>query len=478
MNNKNDISCLFARKPLPLLCALIVGGLFGTSQAQAGGFMVPTTNTAGWGRAMAGGSLFPNDPSAAFNNPAAMAFIDKRIAQLTVNYADIDIKYNGDAYDYQGNPMTGGYQDGPGTPELGTNDGGQAGFGAWLPTGFLVVPINDRFAFGLSQVVPMGMRSTWDPNWKGRDFAVDTKIETIGLTGSLSFKVNDNFSLGAGVIIQRTSGFVSQNLDLYASAANSPGMGGIPFPASNSSALMRVKVDNTSPGFFAGAVWKPTDRDTLGFAYHAKIRNKLKGHYNLYDHDGGLTEGAIEGGTPGLAYPGLGLRMGASASARLDIPAYASLDWVHQFNDRLSLGASATWTEWSSFQDLTLKSHGNTIVSIPYTYRNTWTLAVGGDYKVTDQWTMRAGVAYDQTPTHNATRDPRIPDGDRYFASLGAGYRFQSMPELSIDAAYSRQFVKEVPLKTVNQDRLGGGRLDGRATSKGQVFSLSATYDF
>lgn len=132
MNNKNDISCLFARKPLPLLCALIVGGLFGTSQAQAGGFMVPTTNTAGWGRAMAGGSLFPNDPSAAFNNPAAMAFIDKRIAQLTVNYADIDIKYNGDAYDYQGNPMTGGYQDGPGTPELGTNDGGQAGFGAWL----------------------------------------------------------------------------------------------------------------------------------------------------------------------------------------------------------------------------------------------------------------------------------------------------------------------------------------------------------
>ncbi|WP_447531976.1 outer membrane protein transport protein, partial [Pseudomonas aeruginosa] len=79
---------------------------------------------------------------------------------------------------------TGGYQDGPGTPELGTNDGGQAGFGASLPTGFLVVPINDRFPFGLSQVVPMGMPSTWDPNWKGRDFAVDSKIETIGLTGS------------------------------------------------------------------------------------------------------------------------------------------------------------------------------------------------------------------------------------------------------------------------------------------------------
>ncbi|ABR84165.2 TPA: hypothetical protein L6B08_23795 [Pseudomonas aeruginosa] len=467
---------------MPLFCALIVGGLLGAPQAHAGGFMVPTTNTAGWGRSMAGGSLFPDDPSAAFNNPAAMAFIDKRIAQLTVNYADVDIKYNGNAYDYQGNPMTGGYPfdpatGGPSADALPTNDGGQAGFGAWLPTGFMVIPINDQLVFGLSQVVPMGMRSTWDPNWKGRDFAVDTKIETAGLSGSLSFKVNENFSLGAGVIIQRTSGFVSQNLDVYAAAANSPNLG-LPFPAQVSSALMRVKVDNTSPGWFAGVVWKPTMRDSLGFAYHAKIRNKLEGHYNLYIHDGGPTDTILDSGLIGVAYPGLDLRRGASASARLDIPAYASLDWVHQFNDRFSLGATATWTEWSSFEDLTLKSHGSTIVSIPYNYRNTWTLALGGDYRLTDQFTVRAGVAYDQTPTHNSTRDPRIPDGDRYFASLGAGYRFKSMPELSIDAAYSRQFVKEVPVKTVNQAVLGGGRLDGKATSKGQVFSLSATYDF
>ncbi|MGV8604576.1 outer membrane protein transport protein, partial [Pseudomonas aeruginosa] len=82
-----------------------------------------------------------------------------------------------------------------------------------------------------------------------------------------------------------------------------PGMGGIPFPAANSAARRRVKVDHTSPGFCACAVWKPTDRDTLCFAYHAKTRNKPKGDYNLYDHGGGLTEGAIEGGSPGLAYP-------------------------------------------------------------------------------------------------------------------------------------------------------------------------------
>ncbi|MGV8783601.1 outer membrane protein transport protein, partial [Pseudomonas aeruginosa] len=70
------------------------------------------------------------------------------------------------------------------------------------------------------------------------------------------------------------------------------------------------------------------------------------------------------------------------------------------------------------------------------------------------------------------------PASQRSFAALGAGYCFQSLPELSIDAAYSRHFFKEVPLKTVNQDRLGGDRLDGRPSSKRLVFSLSATYDF
>ncbi|MDP0919121.1 outer membrane protein transport protein, partial [Klebsiella pneumoniae] len=65
--------------------------------------------------------------------------------------------------------------------------------------------------------------------------------------------------------------------------------------------------------------------------------------------------------------PGLNLYPnGAKASTQLDIPATAAFDWVHQFDDRLTVGASVMWTQWSSFQDLTLKSEGYTIVSIPY----------------------------------------------------------------------------------------------------------------
>lgn len=352
-----------------------------------------------------------------------------------------------------------------------------------MPTGFMVMPINDRIAFGLSQVVPMGARTTWDEDWKGRDFAVDTRIETVGLTGSLSFKVNEEFSVGLGAILQHTKGFVSQNVDLYAAAAQSPDFGMIPFPAGQGAALMRVKVDNTSLGWFGGIAWKPTPQDTLGLNYHAKIKNKLEGKYNIYadpTSEGLMTIPVVDGKTlVELAYPGLKLYPGgANASTQLDVPANASVDWVHQFSDRLTLGASVTWTQWSSFKALTLKSDGNTIVSIPYNYKNSWQYSFGGDYKLTDDLTLRTGVSFDQTPTRNSTRDPRIPDGDRTFASLGFGYNVRAIPGLSIDGAYSRQFVETVKLKTKNVDRLGAASLDGKSEAKGEVLSLSATYAF
>ena len=473
-----------------LLGLAILGGLMTTAPVQAGGFSTPTYGAPGWGRAFGGGSLFKNDPSSAYNNPAAMAFVDQSVVQQTVDYARVKIKYSGQAYDYTGNPVsnTAVLPDGsfdPSTATLNNNDGGQGGFTAWLPTGFLVIPIGDRFAFGLSQVVPQGMRTTWNENSKFRDFAVDTKIETVGLTGSLSFKVRDDFSIGGGLIVQRSQGFVSQNVDLFSAASVSPGLGNGAFPAGVGTALMRVKVDNISTGWFTGVVWKPTDRDSLGLNYHAKIKNKMTGKYSVRAdalNNGLMTDDTIFGNGKTLvetAYPGLKLYPnGAHASTQLDIPATAALDWVHQFNDRWTLGVSAMWTQWSSFKDLTLKSQGSTIVAIPYNYKDAWMYSVGGDFKATDELTLRAGVAYDQTPTRNSTRDPRIPDGDRYFLSLGAGYDVKAVPGLTLDAAYSHQFVEKVNIKTQNVDRLGGGRLDGSAESSGDIVSLSATYKF
>lgn len=103
-----------------LLGLALMGGAMATAPAQAGGFSTPTYGAPGWGRAFAGGSLFKNDPSSAYNNPAAMAFVEHNVAQFTVDYARIKIKYKGDASDYAGNPISNTPLDANGFPFLVT----------------------------------------------------------------------------------------------------------------------------------------------------------------------------------------------------------------------------------------------------------------------------------------------------------------------------------------------------------------------
>ena len=65
------------------LALAVAGALAMPLGAHAGSFQLPTDNAAGWARANAGGSLFANDPTAVYNNPAAMAFFTGPVMQVT-----------------------------------------------------------------------------------------------------------------------------------------------------------------------------------------------------------------------------------------------------------------------------------------------------------------------------------------------------------------------------------------------------------
>ncbi|MEO7114721.1 MAG: outer membrane protein transport protein, partial [Caldimonas sp.] len=93
-----------------------------------------------------------------------------------------------------------------------------------------------------------------------------------------------------------------------------------------------------------------------------------------------------------------------------------------------------------------------------------------------DQWTLRAGVGYDETPTNIISRDPRIPDGTRRLLGMGVGY--QASDRMTVDLGYQHQFVKDARVKMTNQLALGAGTMDGKFSDHGDVFSLTGTYKF
>ena len=445
------------------LALAVAGALALPLRAQAGSFQLPTDNAAGWARANAGGSLFANDPTAVYNNPAAMAFFDGAVVQVTGTGIRPSAEFEGEFRDQQGNPVSG---DNPN------------GFGKFIPFPNMAfaAPVNDRLTLGGSLTVPYGLVSEYNPTWQGRYFVTKTSLQSIALSFSAGFKVNDQFSLGLGVVGQRTKAQLNTILDPTGTAA---ALFGAPIAGAPQSADVQLNVTlkkSMAFGYFVGAEFKPSTQDSIGISYHSRINQTLGGHYRLYGSEAGM--GLITAGPilfPNAGLPNLNVD-GASASAVLNTPAFASLDWVHQVNDRFTFAASVKWTQWSDFSQLTLKSEGNTLVSLPEKYKNSMVYSVGGDYKVNDQWTLRAGVGYDETPTNIISRDPRIPDGSRRLLGMGVGY--QANANFAFDFGYQHQFVSDTPVNMTNQLGLGAGKMEGKFKDHGDVVSLSGTYKF
>ena len=432
-------------------------------RAEAGSFQLPTDNAAGWARANAGGSLFANDPTAVYNNPAAMAFFDGPVLQVTGTGIRPSAKFEGEFRDQQGNPTTGNNPD---------------GFGKFVPFPNMAfaAPVSDRLTLGASLTVPYGLVSKYNPTWQGRYFGTKTSVQSIAVSFSAGFKINDQLSVGAGILGQRTKAQLNTMLDPYGSAA---GLFGAPILGAPQSGDVQLNVDvkkKVAFGYFVGFEFKPTEHDRIGFSYHSKIKQTLSGDYRMY---GAAADKALIALAP-VVFPNAGLPAlnpdGAKASAVFDMPAFASLDWLHTFNDRLSVAAGVKWTDWSTFEQLTLTSNGKTLVSLPQRYKDSAVYSIGGDYKLNQQWTLRAGVGYDETPSNIISRDPRIPDGSRRLLGFGVGY--QATDHFGVDFGYQHQFVSDARVKMTNQPALGYGTMDGKFKDHGDVVSLTGTYRF
>jgi long-chain fatty acid transport protein len=427
-------------------------------RAEAGSFQLPTDNAAGWARANAGGSLFANDPTAVYNNPAAMAFFTAPVLQVTGTGIRPSAEFQGEFRDEAGNPTTG---DNPN------------GFGKFIPFPNMAfaAPVSDHVTLGGSLTVPYGLVSEYNPTWQGRYFGTKTSLQSIAVSFSAGFKVNDEFSIGVGVLGQRTKAQLNSMID---AAGAADALSGIPlFIPQSADVQLNVDVKKKFAfGYFGGFEWKPTNQDSFGLSYHSRVQQTLNGNYRLYGSQAGIS---LLGLAPLFGGPTLN-PAGGSASAELDTPAFASLDWLHVVNERFSVAATAKWTDWSSFRNLQLMSGGEQIINLPQDYKDSWMYAVGGDYKVTDQWTLRAGVGYDGTPSNIVSRDPRIPDGARRLLGLGVGY--QATQNFGFDLGYQHQFVGKTRVKITNQPLLGASTMDGTFDDHGDVVSLTGTYKF
>jgi long-chain fatty acid transport protein len=407
------------------------------------GFELRSQSASTLGSAQAGMTCGVADVSTIVFNPAALAYGTGIETAIGVTGLFTSVKFgNGAASTVLGTPIPG-------------NPGGDAGTTVAVPNLYLGVPLADGWRVGLAVAPRFGLGSYWSGGWLGRYYGLDSELRTIDIVPTLSWRPNAQWSLGAGVDIQYAKIKTSAAIDFGTIDVLLTGgaFGGIP---AGSDGATCSNADSWGVGVSLGAIYEPRAGTRLGLDYHSRIRQRFSGS-STFSPGGPVGAGiaAVSG-----AFRDTGLH------ADLDMPATAAAGLYHEIDDRWAVMADVKWTDWSSFSTLTVSfdNPAQPPVATDYGWRDSWFAAIGARYRFNPQTAMRFGVAYDQSPTRNETRNPVIPDTDSYWLALGLEYRVT--PQMKLDVAYGHIFARNAPI-------------DLAATSPGNAFlgNLSGTVD-
>ena len=424
---------------LPLALASALAG----RDVLASGFQLQENDAAGMGRAYAGASAAPGDCAVVDNNPAAMTEFNVSCLQADITAINFSTHFHGTATDALGQPVSG-------------DAGGDGGTTLPVPAIHYIVPLGGRFAFGASLSVPYGFQTEYNDRWMGRYQAQKTKLQSPALTFAGAWKLSDEVSIGASLIAQRTSATLQQAINL----------GTILMGPTNGQILSQeadgrgtLKGNDWGFGFGLGLLWKPTAADRIGLNFHSQIDHTINGRatFEVPSNVLPLFDGAFTN---------------TSGIADINTPAFAGIGWWHTLDERWSFGVDVSYTHWSSFDKLVVNyvNPAQAAYNAPsiFDFRNTWFASLGADYRLDDQWTLRGGLAYDETPTVDAHRDPRIPDGSRRWLAVGIGWK--ASDTLRFDASYAHLFVAD---GHVNDTSATFDTLSGFFKSYGNLLAVS-----
>ena len=420
---------------------------------HASGFQLKEDDAAGLGRAYAGSTSAPDDAAVVVNNPAAMIDLKAPTLQGDVTGVNFSTNFHGAGTDALGRPLTG-------------SNGGDGGTTKAVPALFFAMPISDRWAIGAGVNVPFGFQTNYDAGWVGRYQALESKLQSIALTVSAAYAVTDNFSVGASAIAQRTNATLSQAVNFGSILAVNPALPPGTFLPQSADGFAQIKGNDWGYGWQVGFLWKATDADRIGFDYRSKIDHTLTGTATF-----GVPANVapIFASVPGTPFSN------TAASADFDTPETADASWWHTLNEQWSVGADVGYTHWSTLQGLTVRyaNPGQPSSTEVFDWSNSWFGSIGAEYKFDPAWTLRGGLAIDGTPTSASTRDPRVPDATRRWATIGLGYKPDQ--HWNFDVGYAHLFVNDAHIQDVSAT---GDALTGYFANKGNLLGASAQYKF
>lgn len=425
-------------KPLRTLVSAAVLGVLTTGVAQATGFAL-YGESAGYtaGNYGAGAAAEAADASTGWYNPAGLALIHQKEIVFGGTGVFPTVKMNGTStYNTAGLP-----------PYVQQYRGLEGDYNGFVPATHIAVPVGDRTTLGLSITAPFGLATDWKPSSPVRYSATFTELLTANISPEFGSQISEHFAIGAGLDFQYSRVKFNQMIGaptLFQVLGEDPSI--VDSSSKNKGASWGL-------GFHAGVMAMFNDNHTrIGVNYQSRVRHVFYGHSffkgplaNDFDLVGPIPDDGV--------WKNYDL-----FSNSIVFPDVVTISGYQDINDKLALLGSAVYTAWGTFKTIQLNnvpvpnissnipfpvSQANINSVVPENFSDAWRLAVGANYRFTDQFMLRLGGGYDQSPTNNADRNIRLPDVDRWAVAVGAHYQWK--PSVGFDLGYTHLFAGTKP---------------------------------
>ena len=292
----------------------------------------------------------------------------------------------------------------------------------YLPNGGFAIPLGDKFAFGFTVTSPYSFTTNYDKDSWARYGADKTRLRTFDFQPSLAWAPNEHISVGAGPNIE----YVRSTLSNYLPDPLAPTV--------NPDGHQYLKGKGWDVGYSLGFQYHD-DKVDLGASYKSAIKHTLKGHLIIDEFDPTVD---FLAGTLNQRVNG--------AKASFTTPWQVNLGMRYHVTPALTVNGQITRFGWDKFSAISLSDLPALLGSqvIQERYHNTFSYALGLDYKVSPKLTLRTGVQRDMSPISAGNRDPRVPDGNRWNFAGGGSYEMNQHMGLDFAASYDK--IKSEPI--------------------------------
>ncbi|AJR08255.1 aromatic hydrocarbon degradation protein [Photobacterium gaetbulicola] len=382
-----------------LSCAVLTALSVASAQSMAAGFQLNSQSATGLGRAFAGDAVIADNASAMARNPATMAMFKETSMSLGFTVIDTDVRIKDGTYNQF---RSQGIHTGQNEIDISGTDG--IGSTAVVPNFYLVVPVNDQWAWGISAYSNFGTGTEFKDDFAASVFGGTTEIKSMNFGASVSYRLNEQWSFGAGLDLIYGIGKLKRDIDFE----NCINEGNILKPdwqcSTNKFNALDVDASGFAVGGNVGVVYEVNDNHRFGLSYRYSPTVTAKGDVNT-----------VAGNADKMDMP---------------LPDMAEFSGYHRLHDKFAAHYSVQWVQWSAFDTLYMGG-----IEKEYAWKDAGHISVGGTYYLNNDWTLRAGYMYDVAATDDI-KSISIPDSDRQWLSAGFTYHIDTRSNVDFGATY------------------------------------------